>query len=84
MLLPSESLLTDALPFPVLIQSLRDAIAAGCLKSEDIRGDLASLARGQVPGRTSLDQRTVFKAVGTALEDLAAAKLAFGQLRVAT
>ena len=84
MLLPSESSLTDALPFPLLIQSLRDAFAAGCLTNEDIRGDLASLARGQDAGRTSLEQRTVFKAVGTALEDLAAAKLAFRHLRDAT
>lgn len=58
-----------------------DAIAAGCLKREEIRGDLTSLARGQCAGRESPEQRTVFKAVGTALEDLAAAKLAFRQLR---
>lgn len=63
-----------------------NAIAAGCLKTEDIRGDLASLARGQCVGRASPGQRTVFKAVGTALEDLAAAKLAFKNLgaRVST
>ena len=61
-----------------------NAIAAGCLGNEDIRGDLAALARGQCAGRTSPEQRTVFKAVGTALEDLAAAKLAFRHLRVAT
>ena len=29
MLLPSESSLTDALPFPALIAALRDAFAAG-------------------------------------------------------
>ena len=58
-----------------------NAIAAGCLTSEDIRGDLSSLARGQCAARTSPRQRTIFKAVGTALEDLAAAKLAYKQLR---
>jgi len=57
-----------------------NAISAGYLMSDDIRGDLASLARGQCAGRTSPQQRTVFKAVGTALEDLAAAKLAYKQL----
>jgi ornithine cyclodeaminase len=57
-----------------------NAIAAGCLKPEAIRGDLTLLARGQCAGRVSPDERTVFKAVGTALEDLAAAKLAFRQL----
>ncbi|SEN20424.1 ornithine cyclodeaminase [Duganella sp. CF517] len=57
-----------------------NAIAAGCLGSDGIRGDLAALARGRCAARTSSDQRTVFKAVGTALEDLAAAKLAYKQL----
>jgi ornithine cyclodeaminase/alanine dehydrogenase-like protein (mu-crystallin family) len=45
------------------------------LRPEDIRGTLASLARGTTPGRRSRDERTVFKSVGTALEDLAAAML---------
>ena len=57
-----------------------NAIAAGCLKQGDIRGDLASLARGRCAGRASREQRTMFKAVGTALEDLAAAKLAYATL----
>lgn len=61
-----------------------NAIAAGCLKPDDIRGDLAALARGQCAGRTYPEQRTVFKAVGTALEDLAAAKLAFQRLGTAS
>ena len=61
-----------------------NAVAAGCLKNDDIRGDMAALARGQCAGRTSSAQRTVFKAVGTALEDLAAAKLAFRQLAAAS
>lgn len=60
-----------------------NAIAAGCLKQEDIRGDLASLARGRCAGRASGEQRTMFKAVGTALEDLAAAKLAYATLAAA-
>jgi ornithine cyclodeaminase len=57
-----------------------NAIAAGCLGPEEIRGDLTLLTRGQCAVRVSPDQRTVFKAVGTALEDLAAAKLAFRRL----
>jgi len=45
-----------------------------------VRGDLAQLARGEVPGRVASRaagdrSRTVFKSVGTALEDLAAAAL---------
>jgi ornithine cyclodeaminase/alanine dehydrogenase-like protein (mu-crystallin family) len=48
----------------------RGVIAAG-----DVLGTLATLARGESAGRTSALQRTVFKSVGTALEDLAAAML---------
>ena len=36
------------------------------------------LSRGDVAGRRSATERTVFKSVGTALEDLAAAMLVCG------
>lgn len=38
---------------------------------------LERLCRGEAPGRTGDTQRTLFKAVGTALEDLAAAALVY-------
>lgn len=38
-----------------------------------VKGDLAELCRGMVPGRRSKDEITLFKSCGTALEDLAAA-----------
>lgn len=40
-----------------------------------VRGTLTSLCRGEAAGRRDSIERTVFKAVGTALEDLAAAVL---------
>jgi len=49
-------------------------IARGVLKREAI-GTLAELARGRRRGRSDGNQRTVFKSVGSALEDLAAAIL---------
>ncbi len=49
------------------------AIASGALTAEGIVGDLHDLTRGTAPGRTGSDQITVFKSVGAALEDLAAA-----------
>ncbi len=51
------------------------AIRAGKLAATDIRADLAALVRGTHAGRTSPEAITLFKSVGTALEDLAAAKL---------
>jgi ornithine cyclodeaminase/alanine dehydrogenase-like protein (mu-crystallin family) len=50
-------------------------IERGALRAQDVRGTLADLCRGQVAGRGSDYERTVFKSVGTALEDLAAAML---------
>ena len=50
-------------------------LSRGVFAATDVRGTLAALARGEVPGRLSRDERTVFKSVGTALEDLAAAAL---------
>jgi len=52
-------------------------IAAGMLRAEDVRADLTALCRGAHAGRISNDEITVFKAVGTALEDLAAAAICF-------
>jgi len=54
---------------------LLDAMAAGTLRAEDVRGTLATLCRPEQPGRPNETARTVFKAVGSALEDLTAATL---------
>lgn len=53
------------------------AIASGALAASDIKGSLRELATGAVAGRRDSNAITVFKSVGTALEDLAAAELAF-------
>ena len=53
------------------------AIASGALDERRIAADLADLARGLHPGRTRTDEITVFKSVGFALEDLAAAEAVY-------
>jgi ornithine cyclodeaminase len=50
-------------------------LGRGVLAAADVRGTLATLARGEARGRRDAAERTVFKSVGTALEDLAAAIL---------
>ena len=50
-------------------------IEHGVITAEDVQGDLADLCRGQIDGRRNDDEITLFKSVGTALEDLVAAKL---------
>jgi len=54
------------------------AIASGAVGEDDVIGDLFELARGQQAGRLAGDATsiTLFKSVGAALEDLAAAELA--------
>lgn len=56
---------------------LLSPIANGVISPEDIRSDLAVLSRAGHVGRCSVQEITVFKAVGTALEDLAAAAMCF-------
>lgn len=50
--------------------------AAGVITPEQVRGELSELVRGIVPGRIDNTAITLFKSVGTAIEDLAAAELA--------
>jgi ornithine cyclodeaminase len=53
------------------------AIASGAIDASAIAAELADLARGAHPGRSHDDEITVFKSVGFALEDLAAAEAVF-------
>ncbi|MEZ5670260.1 MAG: ornithine cyclodeaminase family protein [Alphaproteobacteria bacterium] len=48
-------------------------IAAGLIAATAVRADLAALCRGTAAGRTGPAEITLFKSVGAALEDLAAA-----------
>lgn len=50
-------------------------IAGGVLTPEAIAADLYDLCGGAHPGRRSAEEITLFKSVGAALEDLAAARL---------
>jgi alanine dehydrogenase len=45
------------------------------IRQSDILGDLHSLCRGEVAGRRTPDEITLFKSVGSAIEDLAAARM---------
>jgi ornithine cyclodeaminase/alanine dehydrogenase-like protein (mu-crystallin family) len=50
-------------------------MSRGVFGADEVRGTLAGLSRGQVVASHTANERTVFKSVGTALEDLAAAML---------
>ncbi len=57
---------------------LLQPISAGSWQPSEICGDLHELTRGARPGRIHDDEITLFKSVGAALEDLAAASLLVG------
>jgi alanine dehydrogenase len=54
---------------------LLSPLASGAIRRESVVAELADLVRGDRCGRTSAAEITMFKSVGTALEDLCAASL---------
>ncbi|MGB3500565.1 MAG: ornithine cyclodeaminase family protein [Mesorhizobium sp.] len=56
-------------------------LASGVLSQDGIVADLHELSRGQKAGRGGPDEITLFKSVGAALEDLAAAIDIYGKVR---
>jgi ornithine cyclodeaminase len=56
------------------------ALRSGAVAQSHVRGDLFALCRGEVQGRRLADEITLFKSVGTAIEDLAAAMLLWRRL----
>jgi alanine dehydrogenase len=52
-----------------------EPISRGVISRDRIEGELADLASGRVNGRGGKDEITLFKSVGTAIEDLATARM---------
>jgi alanine dehydrogenase len=63
---------TTTQPFPVGSNDLVDAIDHGSIRAQDLV-ELGELVRGSHPGRTDEQQHTVYKSVGVAVQDAAAA-----------
>jgi ornithine cyclodeaminase/alanine dehydrogenase-like protein (mu-crystallin family) len=59
------------------IGELHHALAAGVMSLADVRADLAGIVTGTRPGRMSATERVIFDSTGTALQDVAAASLAY-------
>jgi alanine dehydrogenase len=53
------------------------ALREGAIRDGHIRAELGEVLAGRHPGRTSLGEITLFKSLGLAVEDLAAASLAY-------
>jgi ornithine cyclodeaminase len=62
-----------------------EPLARGIIDRNRIEGELADLVSGRMAGRVSREEITMFKSVGTAIEDLATARLvvaASGEARI--
>ena len=58
---------------------IRIPIREGRIREDHIAGELGELLLGRVPGRTRADEITLFKSLGLAVEDLAAAHYVYAQ-----
>ena len=70
-----ESRTSAFAPPPTGAPELALALAEGLIKSPEEAAELGELIEGSRPGRTSPDEVTVYKSVGVAVEDAAAASL---------
>lgn len=70
------SVFVDTYDDAAIAGDIAQPLESGLLGRDDLLADLAELVAGAHPGRRSDDEITMFKSAGTALEDLAAARLA--------
>lgn len=71
--------------YPAALREAGDLVqplASGAIDRDHLRADLGELLRGTRPGRRTPDDITLFKSVGHALEDLAAAALISERLAI--
>ncbi|GGT29051.1 ornithine cyclodeaminase family protein [Streptomyces purpureus] len=68
-------------PFPAGSNDLLQPIRDGLITPEHIHAELGELVAGTRPGRTSAEQITLYKSVGVAVQDAAAAALVIAAAR---
>ena len=76
-LMAASAVVTDLTEQCAAIGDLNHAIAAGVMRREDVRAELADVVAGRVAGRRTADEVIVFDSTGTALQDVAAAALVY-------
>jgi alanine dehydrogenase len=76
-----ESRSSALAPMPAGANELLWAIRDGLIEPTHVYAELGELVAGTMPGRTAPDQITLYKGVGVAVEDLAAAMLVVAAAR---
>jgi ornithine cyclodeaminase/alanine dehydrogenase-like protein (mu-crystallin family) len=82
-LVAAATLVVDLLEQCAEIGELQHALGAGLLTRERVHAELADVVAGRRPGRTRLDEITIFDSTGTALQDVAAAVVVYEKARAA-
>lgn len=78
-LLRESTIVVDILEQAAAMGDLHHALDAGVLTRDDVRGELADVICGRVPGRQTADDVFIFDSTGTALQDVAVASLAYSR-----
>jgi alanine dehydrogenase len=76
-LMASASVFADVTEQVLDMGDFRHAVAAGLATADHLRGELADLVSGRVPGRTSEEEIVIFDSTGTAIEDVASAAIVY-------
>ena len=76
-LLAASKVVVDVLEQCATMGDLHHALAAGTMRREDVYAELSDVVVGRRVGRHTADEVIVFDSTGTALEDVAAAKLVY-------
>jgi alanine dehydrogenase len=76
-LMASSAVIVDDLAQCASFGDLRGAIAAGAMTEHDVRGTLGDVIAGVTMGRRSNDEVVIFDSTGTALQDVAAARIVY-------
>ena len=78
-LVATSMVVADSLEQACLMGDLHHAVAAGKARRESVHAELADVVAGRKPGRTSDTEITVFDSTGVAIQDVAAAAVAYGR-----
>jgi alanine dehydrogenase len=76
-LVASSTLVPDILEQCARVGELHHALDAGVMRLEEVHGELGEVVAGKKPGRRSDSEVIVFDSTGTALQDVAAAAIAY-------
>jgi alanine dehydrogenase len=72
-----SKVVVDSLEQCATIGDLHHALAAGSATRDNVHAELSEIVAGRKPGRTSRDEITLFDSTGIALQDVAAAAVAY-------